>query len=138
MKRKAILLLCVVVSIFYSCHKSTEQMLVGKWIGEESIVDGKTDPKNNIFRATELTLYSDGTGTKNFFVMQPLTWSYNETTNKLHIETETAQEEELIFIGDTIDHTVLLVEKSKLQLQYVGKDENAGKVYTQTYYLQKD
>jgi len=101
MKHLKLLQLVVFISVFAvftSCEKDDESepktieaQLVGNWSGDEYYEDGQLSELNEFFKLmSTIEFNEDGTGsTSSLLGSQPLTWSYDETTEKLRIETET-------------------------------------------------
>jgi hypothetical protein len=85
------------VAFFSSCNKdeenepvTIESQLVGTWKGDVYYEDGELSDFSDFMKLSSYDFKEDGTGTSTFtgFGSQPLTWSYNTTTEKLTISAE--------------------------------------------------
>ncbi|MEN8139412.1 MAG: hypothetical protein ABFR62_13380 [Bacteroidota bacterium] len=112
LKLTQLVVLISLFAAFTSCDKdeevnepkSIEELLAGKWIGNEFYEDGVLSQFNDIFKMSFIEFKTDGSGIyESPFGLQPLIWSYDNTTEKLRIESEVVDDGS----GFTIDADII-------------------------------
>lgn len=125
MKTSKLLFLALVTFVlaFSSCKKE-EKKFIGKWQGDEFYTNNELDEFNDLFKLFTVEFNEDKTGTYNSLGSQPFTWSYDDDSKLLHIETETIVSGDITIEGDTMNATVTLIDDESLHFTYTDDGDN--------------
>lgn len=91
-----------------SAPVTIEAQLLGTWTGDEYYEDGQLSQYNDFFKISSIEFNEGGTGEEiSLFGVQPLTWSYDDATEKLRIETETVEDEDEDGITFSVEGSII-------------------------------
>ncbi len=97
---KRILFFVLIASFvsFYSCKKSDADLLIDSWQGNEAYVNSELDEFNDLFKTFVMLINEDGTSTYTSFLVQNLTWTFDDDSKIFHVITEDATSDDLTCI----------------------------------------
>jgi hypothetical protein len=121
-------------AVFNSCEKddTTEQIddqsieakITAVWTGSEFYEDGQLSAFNDFFIMSSIEFKADGTGTSTIFLgSQPLTWSYDKTTERLRLETETVDLGDGITLEGSVIEGAEIIKLDASNLWFSYEDE---------------
>lgn len=129
-----LVILISLFTAFTSCEKdddndtpkSVEEQLAGLWNGDEFYEDDVLDPWNDLFKASTIEFKANGSGTTvSLFGAQPFTWSYDESTEKLRIETEAIDDGNGVTVEAHLIEAAEIIKIDASNLWYTYEEDGA-------------